>query len=511
MGLQVRLRHALGERVLELPDRDVGHPLVVGRGAGADLQVPSVSVAPQHAVLFLHDGQWVVQGHAGIVTLNGEPLEIAASLQTGDVVGLGAEPRAPTLEVDPIGAAEGRRGPVRAARNLGEGGAVGAGIPAAAPVEATIGRSSAPVPKLVPAPAPAPAPLRTPAAALVATATLNPASTADLGAEGEPGDGDTIAWDPQTPVPQTTQFYVPKGRQTPVGLIVGVVVVGVAALVGVGVLAYQRAQRPRVVVIQQPAPAAPAPAVKPRGLIDPDADQALARQSHGQGASPSSDGATPNSGAPATATSDSESKTPPASAPVVASAPPSPAAEPRALDSSSSSSSSATDESPPDPDDPEWKEIASAHFNVRHQGVAILKFDEFRRDRPGKYVGLLDQYTDDAVNWLYWQRVAQLWARQEDLTAQVNQKKQDLKNQPAGAFHEQLAKDKADLEAKAATTAKLLSDEMGYVSDVPPDLEKPSELQRLSAQRDPAKYAAFKKHVLKYVRDYHGSVWWEGE
>src|SRR4051794_18913214 len=40
MGLQIRVRHALGERVIELPDRTVDEPLVVGRASTAEIQVP---------------------------------------------------------------------------------------------------------------------------------------------------------------------------------------------------------------------------------------------------------------------------------------------------------------------------------------------------------------------------------------------------------------------------------------------------------------------------------------
>ena len=33
----------------------------IGRVAGAEVQVPSVAVAPRHSVLFVHQGRWVVQ------------------------------------------------------------------------------------------------------------------------------------------------------------------------------------------------------------------------------------------------------------------------------------------------------------------------------------------------------------------------------------------------------------------------------------------------------------------
>ena len=112
MGLLVRVRHALGERVLDLPDRTLDNPLAVGRASGSDVQVPSASVAPKHCVLFLHEGHWVVQdvGSATGTYLNGEPVVAPVLLQIGDVIQIGNEAAAPTIEVDPAAAAEGRTG-----------------------------------------------------------------------------------------------------------------------------------------------------------------------------------------------------------------------------------------------------------------------------------------------------------------------------------------------------------------------------------------------------------------
>jgi hypothetical protein len=469
MGLHVRLRHALGERVFDLPGRDVSKPWMIGRGSEADLKVPSVSVAPQHAALFVHEGQWIIQGHGGIVTLNGEPLEMAASLQVGDVIGLGIEPHAPTLEINPVGAAANRAGS------------------APIPAPASVPRHATRIGTIRPA---QPVPLDDPP----------PPQAAE-----EAGDGDTIEWDAQTLAPAATEFYIPKGRQTPAGLIVAAVVFGMAILAAVAIVAHQKARQPAVVVLQSsPAVLAPTPLEKPQAnkMFDLDADQASADPDHAA-AQP---GSTSTSGA-------ASIDLPMANAPAVPLEPKATAspAAPTSISAAPRRAAASADEDPPDPDDPEWREIEHAHFNVRHQGVAVVKYDEYRRAHPGKYTAWLDQYTEDAANWLYWQRVAQLCKRQDDLTAQINQKKIDLRNQPSGPFHDELVKDKADLDARLAATTKLLTDEMGYTNNAPPDLEKPSELRQLSAQRDPAKYAAFKKRVLKYARDHHGSIWWEGE
>src|SRR5205085_4946128 len=112
MSLQARLRHTLGERWIELPPRGVDEPLVVGRVATADVQIPSVTVAQKHCVLFVHDGLWVVQDVPGSTGtyVNGAKIDGPTLLNVGDVITLGPEASAPSMDVDPAAAAEGRKG-----------------------------------------------------------------------------------------------------------------------------------------------------------------------------------------------------------------------------------------------------------------------------------------------------------------------------------------------------------------------------------------------------------------
>jgi hypothetical protein len=477
MPLQVRFRHSNAVRVLDLPDRDVSHPLVIGSEPGVDLRIPFQPVAPKHAALYMHEGQWIIYGLSGVVTLGGNALSGPAVLQSGDIVSLGGEPSAPTLEIDPARA------------NRADAAALS---PAAPP-------ASAARPQLAPAPAPAPARARPTVPPESAPSAAAPAASAGELAAGDDGE-DTIEWDPKTPVPSTTQFYIPKTRKTPAIAIIIAVVVGGAAFVALGVYAYQKTRNPRMVTLGQSAPVSPAATTKPKTLFDLNGDLAAARQTQARGGlgAPSDDASsTRNTTTPSAiaATTGDQAPAHPAQDNSTSAAPPPPAHE----------------EAPPDPNDTEWNDIRSAHFNVRHQGIAILKYDEYRRDHPGKFTALLDQFTDEAINWLYWQRVAQLWARQDDLVAQLRQKTRDINNQPAGEFHDTMVKEKAALQEKANQTKELLTGEMGFRGDEPPDLESPKQLKTLIDSRDPAKYAAFRKHVLRYVRDNHGGVWWEGE
>ena len=109
MGLQIRLRHALGERVVTLRPRSSDRPLVIGRSTEADLQIPSVAVGARHCVLFVHEGKWVVQSVAGDTALNGAAVKRPMHLHVGDVYDRGRRVSA-TIEIDPAGVEEGRTG-----------------------------------------------------------------------------------------------------------------------------------------------------------------------------------------------------------------------------------------------------------------------------------------------------------------------------------------------------------------------------------------------------------------
>ena len=64
---QVRLIHPLGDRLIDLPPREIDRPLVVGRAMDADIPVPSVNVSRRHCVLFMHEGRWVIEDGRSVI------------------------------------------------------------------------------------------------------------------------------------------------------------------------------------------------------------------------------------------------------------------------------------------------------------------------------------------------------------------------------------------------------------------------------------------------------------
>ena len=115
MGLQIRVSHALGARMVEVEPRGPRNPIVIGRTPKADVQVPIGTVAPAHCVLYMEQEQWIVQdnGSSGGTFVNGNPISGPVYVQSGDVLTLGESEHAPRIEIDPMGI---RRGQMAMAR-----------------------------------------------------------------------------------------------------------------------------------------------------------------------------------------------------------------------------------------------------------------------------------------------------------------------------------------------------------------------------------------------------------
>jgi hypothetical protein len=105
MTLQVRLVHALGDRLIDLPDKTFESPLIIGRADTADIPVPVPSVSRRHGLLYCHEGQWYIQDASGgaRTLVNGQPTPEPTLVQSGDIVTLGTDPSPPTLQIDPHG------------------------------------------------------------------------------------------------------------------------------------------------------------------------------------------------------------------------------------------------------------------------------------------------------------------------------------------------------------------------------------------------------------------------
>ncbi len=484
MGLQIRLRHALGERVVEVRPRTVDRALVIGRSKEADLQIPSVTVAAQHCVLFVHEGQWVVQDMVGGTLLNDAPIAGPTALYVGDILTIGGGTAPATIEIDPAGVEAGRTGAPAAE-------SVATPLPTAAPVAASAATSRAP--QAVAAPGYGRAPTRP------MTASMPSAFPPPLGAQtAGAGDEDSVDWnfassgDPSSPAPRRR-----KPPQSNLGAMVAVGVIAVVVIVGV-----------TIAIISYTRPAPPSPA--PKKIVEDDSrhvhsifdipnDKPTKARPRAKAPAPTR----PPAAVPDSSDDSSSATPPPADAPTaVASAAPTPVP--------ASGSSAPADDPDSHADDPDWNSVDEASGQGDH-ATALLKFDDYARKHPGKNSAQLKKFEDDALSTLWFQRITELCNKRARCTKDIADKERDLRESRDAAFKAQTAREKQAAEVERQRADDTLRNKMGYTAEAAPDIADKQQMASLRQNRNPDLFADWSKKTAHYIRQNHGQTPWGGE
>jgi hypothetical protein len=168
------------------------------------------------------------------------------------------------------------------------------------------------------------------------------------------------------------------------------------------------------------------------------------------------------------------------------------------------------DDAADDDQDPDWLAVLTAHSSP-DQANAIVKYDGYRQQDPGKHTAQLAQYEADALEQLWWQRVLALYNLRADLDKQMAAKQTDITDQPAGDFHNQLVAELADLRAKRNAADQKLTVDFAYTLPNPPDIDDRAFIAQLDAKRDSEKFTQWKKNTLAWIREHNGKPPWADE
>jgi hypothetical protein len=490
MSLQARLRHPLGERWIELPERGVDHPLVVGRAGTADLQVPSVTVAQKHCVLFVHEGRWVVQHVAGGAPgtfVNGSPIEGAAFLHVGDVISLGADATAPKIEIDPAGVARGRGGqPAEAI------------LPAAAIPPSAADPPPAygpPAPYMPPQP---PAPVGYPASYPVYPGgypvPTHPAQPAPV------PEGTIAEW----PADATPRYYTPRRRRPSdgsSGVIIGMFLT-LLITAGAGYWIY-RSRQQSTPSVMAPSPATQGGVTPPRTRVEGDPSTAppnifdTVRPPATARATTRVTAPAPSAGTGSTLPAD----------------PPMAAGPPGSTEQPLGSEPGPTSEDPVataavTADDPEWKQVEQA-VHLKDEAKAILQFDDFGRIHPGTNSDKLQAFTDRMVDRIWFERIENLCDQREDLNKKIQEADKDLSEETDEAYKKRvLVPLRQQYLNRLQNIEEELTQNMKYTAKATPNLLDDAEIDKLRQGRDPQYYESWKSRVLAHIRRTHGELPW---
>lgn len=478
MGLQLRMTHSLGQRLVEVEARKADQAIVVGRASNAEVQIPSANISKRHCLLFVHDGRWVVQDadSPSGTFLNGERLTEPAFINSGDVISLGRGSNPPTLTVDPhsVGVTE--------------------DVADSAPVmRAAAGPTYAPPSQpWTPPPTPAPGhamppplmPQQPPAprgfvhedegdnifgapAAAAAQFYGPPGSYSPPGSVpgyGMPPAPDLDEWgNPATPPAKTRRRVSKAQSHSPTGIVIGVVAT-ILILIGGYALYVHNLPKPQEVQTQIVAPPMVEQHKKPGSIFEEGPSRPR----------PDKSGAA-NTQTPAVATA--QNATPPTK--VV------PKIKP-----------DATTEMKPAPDkrreDPEWDAVESARTQDDPQ-IAVAKYQDYLDrfpDSPNKKD--IDQYTDEALDRLWWNHLSELFQDRDEAQKQIA----SLKSEIAISQDADFKKDNAAKIAKATA----LRDEVDSTI---------RETMKFTGKSAPNPFAADEKAIARKARDtkYYEEIW----
>jgi hypothetical protein len=497
MGLQVKVRHALGERVLELPSRGAEGPLVVGRTAEADLQVPSVHVGMRHLLLFVRDGRWFVQDAPGGTgtSVNGTLLKGPQPLRGGDVLTLGTEPDPPSLEIDPA--------------------SIPTELPAPAvealPPTAAAGRQE----PSTQGPAPA-APSTSPAATATGPQLAPPLP--EVIVEGAPAEHaeerGAAAWPrpaEEAPAPRKAERPAKPGpRKSSVVAVALSMVAAVAIVTGAVVFVYLRQQQIKQEQQQQRTPVVLAPSPAPSTVPGP------ATKANTVAAPPEIAPPPP----PADITDDMEEPRRPATGRSVA------VVSPAAPTTAPSSKRRTESDGAPDPqffgdsilddgsasdEEKEWKRVEGVYY---HPSVAkaLLTFDSYAEKYPDAHKDQIAKYREDMLDKLWWTRIEGLIDKRKSLAADIKKTEADVKAESEEAFRKTVLEPRlADQKTRLAAVTDRLRKQMMYNIDAPPPIGREPQMKALRAKRDRIVYEEWKKTTLKYIRENHGLYPWANE
>ncbi|MFI5380192.1 MAG: FHA domain-containing protein [Tepidisphaerales bacterium] len=449
MGLQLRIRHALGARMVEIPGRAGDNPVRVGRDASCDVPIPSGQVSPVHCLLYMHEGKWIVASAGPAVLLNGQELAEPQYLEFGDKISLGAGPSAAVIEVDPVGAAR----------------------QSATATPPSSARPSAPT--------------------HVNWAANHPDQPASNGgwtpaqvAAGAASEGGPEANPEEYAALQAlggaeASTYRPRRRpnkQSNIGLAVGLIVV---VLVGGILVIYMLAKpdNPDSQTVVKPAPGLTGGGTvpdfgpggrKPRSNIFTNPKTAPAPVVNRDPDTP-----------PVVTTTQNPDDDPPAKA-------------------------AQTD---PRKQTEEWQNVETMRSSL-DTARAIWVFDDYMHRHAGQFDEELKKDIESSLDRLWWERVKGLMDERKEAQADVEKKKADLLDEkPDSEFARTIEKDIERVKFRIDSINEMLKGDMAYTSEQTPNLFDDAQLALLRGERNKGVFEKWSKGKLEYIRRNGKAPW----
>ncbi len=468
MGWKIRVKHAHGQVAVDLSPRPPEDPMVVGRIADCDIEIPTTTVSRRHCLIYVQGDAWVVKdaGSKSGTFINGSRIVRPTMIEADDVISLGDDEAAPSLTMQYFDSPSG---------------------PIQAPAQ--------------------------PAARMPADVSNEEAAPVVAGPDSAVFDAESLGV-------ASSRYYVPHQKNWSPGIIAATVLVTLLILGAAGLLFHQMWQTRHSDEAAAPAVSKPsepkAPKSNaPRANVFSESTKPNAPDPGAVGAGAGVPAVVAKPGAPVHSSGTGSPLAPkvagngsdaPLAKPIEPTPPvstvPNPSPTPQAP------AANAGDE-PTIPTDPRrateaWQRVEFAH-RAGKPSEALYVFENYRLENPaGPFLDEVSAFTDDAFDRLWWTRIRELFSQAQTFREQINKLDDDIRIENAADYKKKLQADRQGLAEQLLQVQTSLK-AMDYSAPDPPDIDDDQKLIELKKSRPKDYFEVWKKRALNTIKYTRGA------
>ena len=151
----------------------------------------------------------------------------------------------------------------------------------------------------------------------------------------------------------------------------------------------------------------------------------------------------------------------------------------------------------------EWRRIEEAHSSYKPADAIVIFNDYLKQNPTTPYAGDLRRFTEDALDQIWWDHIAQLAEERDAAKKDIIAKNRDMAQSIDPEFKKSIQDEKAVLEEKLQRFEDTLK-ELNYLSNEKPNLFDPALMAILRNSRNPAVYNPWKEGAEKKIKESRG-------
>jgi hypothetical protein len=151
----------------------------------------------------------------------------------------------------------------------------------------------------------------------------------------------------------------------------------------------------------------------------------------------------------------------------------------------------------------EWKKVEEAHSGFTSKEAVVVYNDYMKLHPQSAYAADVRKYSDEALDRLWWEHIAQLISDRDEVVKEIKQKNADIASTKDADTRKTLEEEKAPLEDRLGHIDGQLK-AMNYGSQAKPVVEDDRAMAELRRARNPVIYDPWKESTEKRIKESRG-------